>query len=62
MSQQQPTFDETVADAADCYVAQKGSIDAAIDALVERRESERLGGRVEEAIAYLRYRGREDDH
>jgi len=62
MSQQQPSFDESVADAADCYVANEGSIDAAIDELVERRESERLGGRIEEAIAYLRYRGAEDEH
>jgi len=62
MSQHQPSFDESVADAADCYVAHEGSIDAAIDVLVERRESERLGGRVEEAIAYLRYRGAEDEH
>ena len=56
------TFDESVADAADCYVEHEGSIDAAIEALVQRRENERLGGRIEEALAYLRYRGDGDEH
>lgn len=61
MSQQTRQFEQTVVDAADCYVAHEGSIDAAIDELVERRQNERLGGRIEEALAYLRYRGAEDD-
>ena len=55
MSQQPLDFERSVADAADCYVAQEGSIDAAIDALVERR-GEFEAGRVEEALAYLKHK------
>lgn len=55
MSQQPARFDETVADAADCVVAHLGSVDAAIEQLAERRKHEDLGGRIEEALAYLRY-------
>ena len=55
MSQQPLDFERSVADAADCYVAQEGSIDAAIDALVERR-GEFEEGRVEEALAYLKHK------
>lgn len=56
------TFDESIADAADLYVREYGSVEAAIEALAERRKTDRLGGRVEEAIACLRYRGSEDEH
>ena len=59
MSHQPLDFDRSVADAADCYVAQEGSVDAAIEALVERR-GEFEAGRDEEAIAYLRYKGGDD--
>ena len=59
MSQQPLDFERSVADAADCYVAQEGSVEAAIDALVERR-GEFEAGRVEEAIAYLRCKEADD--
>jgi hypothetical protein len=56
MNTQQPTFEQSVADAADCYVHDLGSIEAAIDALQQRRDKREDAGRCEEAIAYLRYK------
>lgn len=56
MSNQQLQFEQAVADAADCYVNDLGSIDAAIEALQERRNKRDDPGRCEEAIAYLRHK------
>ena len=61
MSQQTRQFDESVADAADCYVEHEGSVAAAIEALADRRPDAEAEGRVEEAIAYLRYTEGADD-
>ena len=47
-------FDESVADAADLYVEHCGDVDAAIEALADRRPDPDANGRVEEAIAYLK--------
>jgi hypothetical protein len=49
------TFDESVADAADCLVKAHGLEDA-IAELQERRREQDETGRVTEALAYLRYR------
>ena len=56
MSQESRQFEESVADAADCIVEAEGSIDAAIDQLVERRSANPQNARIDEALAYLRHR------
>ena len=48
------SFDESVTDAADCYVEQCGDVESAIEALADRRPDPDANGRVEEAIAYLK--------
>jgi hypothetical protein len=54
------TFDESVADAADCLVEEHGLEDA-IAELQQRRREEKETGRITEALAYLRYRRDRDD-
>lgn len=60
MSQQTRQFEQSVVDAADCYVEHEGSVAAAIEALADRRPDADAEGRVEEAIAYLRRKEGED--
>jgi len=54
MSQQSLSFDQTVAEAADCYVARYG-LREAIDRLEARRGPD-ADARVDEALAYLKHR------
>jgi len=54
----EPEFDRSVRLAADCLVDAYGR-DGALEELRERRQSGADGGRVNEALAYLKYRGGE---
>ena len=56
MSQQPLAFDESVTDAVDCALAQLEDAAAVEDWLREEFEPGGESGRVEEALAYLRYR------
>jgi len=54
MSQQPLSFDQTVAEAADCYVARYGLAEA-IKRLEARRGPD-ADARVDEALAYLKHK------
>ena len=54
MSQQPLSFDTSVAEAADCYVARYG-LEGAIERLEARRGPD-ADARVDEALAYLKHK------